>query len=149
MKARDLMTAHPSVVTRDDSVAKAARIMRDRHLGLLPVLDDLSSRRLVGVLTDHDIIVRNVARGHDIGDSVRVCATSGDLATVPLDAEASDVLSLMERRSLRRLPVLDADGRVVGVITLTDLAQRLRPSDPVGFRAVEQRVSGALAQALR
>jgi CBS domain-containing protein len=101
------------------------------------------------VLTDHDNITRCVPRGHDVRDSVRLCATSDDLATVSLDAEAADVLALMERRSLRRLPVLDADGRVAGIVTLTDLAQRLRPSDPVGFRAVEQRVSGALAQAPR
>jgi len=64
MKAREMMTSHPEVVTPKDPISRAAGIMRDRDIGMVPVVDDTSRMSLVGVITDRDIAVRHVADGH-------------------------------------------------------------------------------------
>ena len=125
MQVRDIMTPNPSVVTRDESVVRAAALMRDRHVGMLPVVDDLDSRQLVGVLTDRDIIVRGVAREQDIERPVGDLMTSEPLAVTHVDTSPEEVVRLMSRRHLRRIPVLDDRDRVVGVVSSTDVSKRL------------------------
>jgi len=125
MQVRDIMTPNPSVVTRSESVARAAALMRDRHIGMLPVVDDLHSRRLVGVVTDRDIIVRGVAHEHDVERPVRDLMTSEPLAVTYVDTSPEEVVGLMERRHLRRIPVLDDRERVVGVLSSIDVSKRL------------------------
>jgi CBS domain-containing protein len=124
MQVRDIMTPNPSVVTRSESVARAAALMRDRHIGMLPVVDDLHSRRLVGVVTDRDIIVRGVAHEHDAERPVRDLMTSEPLAVTYVDTSPEEVVGLMERRHLRRIPVLDDRERVVGVLSSIDVSKR-------------------------
>ena len=138
MKARDIMMTHPSVVTPDDTMAAAARIMRDRNLGVLPVIDDLLSRCLAGILTDHDIVVRCVAEGHEAGCRVRDHMTTARLVWVDADADVSEVAAKMEEAGLRRIPVLDEGHRVVGVVVLADLHVRVRLSNPVLVEELEQ-----------
>lgn len=135
MQARDIMTPNPSVVTRSDSVARAAALMRDRHIGMLPVVDDLRSRHLVGVLTDRDIIVRGVARERDVERPVGDLMTLQPLVVAYADASTEDVVGLMSRRHLRRIPVLDDRDRVVGVVSSVDVTKR--------FMSQRGRVSGA------
>jgi CBS domain-containing protein len=124
MQVRDIMTPNPSVVTRSESVARAAALMRDRHIGMLPVVDDLHSRRLVGVVTDRDIIVRGVAHERDVEQPVRDLMTSEPLALTHVDTSADEVAGLMERHQLRRIPVLDDRERVVGVVASIDVSKR-------------------------
>ena len=127
MQVRDIMTPNPSVVTRSESVVRAAALMRDRHIGMLPVVDDLHSRQLVGVLTDRDIIVRCVARERDVERPVRDLMTSQSLAFTHVDSNPEDVVGLMNRRHLRRIPVLDDLERVVGVVSSVDVSKRFAP----------------------
>jgi CBS domain-containing protein len=143
MKARDIMTTHPSVLTPDDTVARAAQLMRDRRIGMLPIIDNLRDLRLLGVLTDRDIVVRCTARGHDHACRVGDHMTRQDIATVDLDAGIGEIVARMEQRTVRRLPVLDAKARLTGIITLADLATRLRPAAPLLVEEVEMKVSGA------
>jgi CBS domain-containing protein len=124
MQVRDIMTPNPSVVTRTESVARAAALMRDRHIGMLPVVDDLHSRRLVGVVTDRDIIVRGVAHEQDVERPVRDLMTSEPLAVTYVDTSPDEVVGLMERRQLRRIPVLDNRERVVGIVASIDVSKR-------------------------
>jgi CBS domain-containing protein len=137
VKARDIMTAHPSVVTPDDTVEHAARIMRDRHVGMLPVIDSLHHLHLMGIVTDRDIVVRCLAEGHGGACRVRDHMSSQHLQCVAVDADVAEVGSRMRANHLRRVPVLASDGRLVGVIALADLAARLRPSDPVLIETIE------------
>lgn len=125
MQVRDIMTPNPSVVTRSESIVRAAALMRDRHIGMLPVVDDLHSRRLVGVVTDRDIIVRGVAHDQDIERPVRDLMTSESLAVAHVDTDPDEVVGLMHRRQLRRIPVLDGRERVVGIVSSIDLSKRL------------------------
>src|ERR1700761_4261655 len=101
MRAHDIMTRHPSVVVQTDSVASAARLLRDRHIRMLPVVDTIDGKRLLGVITDHDIIVRCVAKGHD-GTQCPVGAhmTGHGLVSVSMDAEVHEVIEKMERAKL-------------------------------------------------
>ena len=145
MKARDVMTAHPSVATPDDSIRKAAQVMRDRNIGLLPVIDNLQDRQLLGLLTDRDIVVRCIAAGHGPECTVGAHMTQYHLASVHIDDEINFVVAKMRRGHIRRLPVLAPGGQVVGVLSLQDLANRLRPADPELVERVE-RIASVLVQ---
>ena len=138
------MTAHPSVITPDEPVSRAAAVMRDRRVGMLPVIDNLSDRHLQGVLTDRDIVVRCVATGHGLDVAVREHMTARHLTTVRLDDEVGDVAHKMRRDHVRRIPVLSDDDRVVGVVAVVDLATRLRPADPALVEGIERDASTPL-----
>lgn len=143
MRVRDVMTAHPSVITPDETIVKAAQLMRDRKVGVLPVIDNLKDRRLLGVLTDRDIVIRCFAAGHSGTCTVRDHMTAHNLTTVRMEDEVRLVAHKMKRDRIRRLPVLAEGSRVVGVVALSDLATRLRPADPEIIEQIERRVVGA------
>jgi CBS domain-containing protein len=119
-KARDIMTANPQVVTPADSVSKAAEIMRDADVGVVPVVEDQGSMRLAGVVTDRDIAIRVVAEGRNGETTTREVMSSG-LATVGPDDDVSSVLDLMKAEQVRRIPVVEGD-RLVGIIAQADVA---------------------------
>lgn len=138
MKARDVMTHHPSVITPDDSIRRAAELMRDRHVGMLPVIDNLSDRRLKGVLTDRDIVVRCIAEGHGLDCAVREHMTERHLTTARLEDDVHSVAHKMRRDHVRRIPVMADDERVAGVVAVRDLASRLRPAEPALVEGIER-----------
>ena len=82
MRARDIMTSHPLVVTGEDTISHAAEIMRDAEVGIVPVVDDREHRRLIGVLTDRDIAVRCVSHRHVPACDVRLHMSADHLHTV-------------------------------------------------------------------
>lgn len=126
MKARDLMTRDPECVTREDSLQRAASLMRDRDVGALPVVSDTDSRRLVGIVTDRDIAIRHVAEGHNGDCKVAEAMSSGTVATVREDEDDTRVMELMREHKVRRIPVVGDDDRVVGMIAQADIALESR-----------------------
>ena len=124
MKARDIMTANPRTVTPDDSISRAAEIMRDTDVGIVPVVEDSGSMRLAGVVTDRDIAIRIVAEGRDSQVNVREIMSSG-LATVRPDDDVERVTELMKSEQVRRIPVCEGD-RLVGIIAQADVAREGR-----------------------
>lgn len=124
MRARDVMVSHPSVVPADASVARAARLMRDHRVGVLPVVDDLFRRRLVGIVTDRDLVCRGDCGEDPRSEPVRRRMTAGELVRVSGDADVADVMRLMIRSGIRRVPVVAEDGRVIGIVTLRDAMAR-------------------------
>lgn len=120
-KARDIMTANPQVVTPNDSVTRAAEIMRDSDVGAVPVVEDQSSMRLTGLVTDRDIAVRVVAEGRNSSDvSTRDVMSSG-ITSVRPDDDLNQVMELMKSERVRRIPVCEGD-RLVGIIAQADVA---------------------------
>src|SRR5262245_59415804 len=115
MRANDIMTATPKVVTPNDVIALAARIMRDDDVGCLPVVDDRDSMRLVGTITDRDITIRCTARWHGPGCLVRDHMTREDLITVDRAASLDEIASLMGTHQVRRVFVVDGNGVVEGI----------------------------------
>ncbi len=124
MKARDIMTANPRCVTTSDSITRAAEIMRDTDVGIVPVVEDSGSMKLAGVVTDRDIAVRIVAEGRDNTVNVRDIMSSG-LATVKPDDDLDRVTELMKSEQVRRIPVVEGD-RLVGIIAQADVAREGR-----------------------
>jgi CBS domain-containing protein len=124
MKARHIMTEYPQAVTPSDPLSEAAALMRDGDIGFLPVVEDRNSRRLVGVITDRDITIRHVADAHDDACVIKQHMTADRLVTVAPDADTEEVHRLMIERQVRRIPVIDADGHVLGVIAQADVATK-------------------------
>jgi len=125
MKAQDIMSGDPVCVTPDTLLNDAARLMRDRDIGMLPVVDGDGSSRLVGLITDRDITVRHVAKGHK-GAACKVReAMSDDVTTCRADADVADVMNTMGSEQIRRIPVVDEREMLVGVIAQADIVRRV------------------------
>jgi CBS domain-containing protein len=117
---REVMTSKLCSIDTDKTVAYAARMMRDEDVGIAPIVE---GDRLVGVLTDRDIAVRVVAEGRD-PEQVKVTeAASRDLVTLDPQQDLDEALRLMARHQVRRLPVVEEDGRLVGVVAQADVAK--------------------------
>lgn len=111
---------------RDESVAAAARQMRESHVGCLVVADEDGERRVpVGMLTDRDITVAVVAPGLDAEAILVGDAMSAELLSVQEDAGIAETVELMRLRGIRRLPVTDANGALVGLIAADDILSLL------------------------
>ena len=118
----ELMTPHPITVRPDDSVQYAARLMDDLNVGALPVCDD--DLHLLGIVTDRDITVRAIAAGlHPTITTVDLVMTDHVRSCSPRQS-AAEALAQMASVQIRRLPVLDDEDRLVGIIALGDLAAR-------------------------
>lgn len=140
MNARALMTTNPQVVTGEDTVRHAARAMRDRGVGLLPVVDDRAHMHLRGVITDRDIVVRCVSEPPHGECQVEDHMTVAHLDTASPDATVQEVIARMERAQVRRLMVVEA-GRLVGVIAQADLALKEGPLEPLRVEALLESIS--------
>src|SRR5438093_10382349 len=117
---REAMTSNPCTIDAGKPVAYAARMMRDEDVGIAPIVE---GDRLVGVLTDRDVAVRVVAEGLD-PERVKVAeVASRDVVTLEPDQDLDEALRLLARHQVRRLPVVEEDGRVVGVLAQADLAR--------------------------
>jgi len=122
MKAHDIMTVDPEVVTPDQRLTVAAQIMRDCDVGIVPVVTDPISKTLIGLITDRDITVRHVAEDHREGCTVGAHMTRDNIATVRESDDSTDVLEAMKRWEVRRIPVVNDRGSLVGVIAQADIA---------------------------
>jgi CBS domain-containing protein len=118
-KVHEVMTDRPRCVTPETPVSEAAQLMETDDIGSLPIVD---GEQLAGMVTDRDIVIRAVAKGKDPrGMPVREVA-SGELVTVQADDNLSDALKLMASHQVRRLPVVDEDNRLVGILAQADIA---------------------------
>ena len=117
--AKDIMTRYPQVVTPDTSVQQAAQLMKAADTGLLPVVESQGSRRPIGVTTDRDIALRVVAEGR-AGATVRDAMTA-TVRTAKADDALEDLMQVMADEQVRRIPVVDDSGALVGIISQADL----------------------------
>jgi CBS domain-containing protein len=115
---RETMTENPRSINVSASVVEAARLMREEHLGSLPITDD---EQLVGMITDRDITTRVVAEASDPLRTSVEDVYSRDLITVEPDKDLDEALQLMARHQVRRLPVVES-GRLVGIVAQADIA---------------------------
>lgn len=125
-KVREVMTDRPRCVTPDTPLNQVAELMEAEDVGSIPILE---GEQVTGVVTDRDIVVRAVAKGKDPrGMPVREIA-SGDLVTVNQDHNLSDALDLMTAHQVRRLPVVDGENRLVGIVAQADIAMQAKEKD--------------------
>jgi CBS domain-containing protein len=117
---QDVMTSNPCSIDSDKSVAYAAKMMRDENVGLAPIVE---GNRLIGTVTDRDIATRVVAEGKDPESTKVTQVASTDLVTVDPQQDLDEALRLMAKHQVRRLPVVEEDGRLVGVVAQADVAR--------------------------
>jgi len=115
---REVMTADPRSIDASASIVEAAKLMREQHIGSLPITEDA---RLVGVITDRDIATRVVAEASNPETTAVGDVYSNDLVSVEANEGLEAALGLMARHQLRRLPVVE-HGRLVGIVTQADIA---------------------------
>jgi CBS domain-containing protein len=139
VRARDIMTTDPECVTPQVSVVEVARRMRDLEVGIIPVVDDLERKRVRGVITDRDLAIRVLAEGMDVETRVSDVMT-GQVETVNQNDSVHRVLEVMKREQVRRVPVTDREGRLVGVIAQADLAVSYAGLDPQREIEVEEAI---------
>ena len=118
MRVSEVMTRHVELISPDQSIQKAAQCMSDMDVGVLPVAEN---DRLVGMVTDRDIAVRAVALGKGVNTPVRE-VMSTEVRYCFEDEKVSDVADNMAHEQVRRLPVLDRNKQLVGILTIGDLA---------------------------
>lgn len=126
--ARDIMHAGAECIGDGQTLQHAARQMRDLNVGALPICGD--DDRLLGIITDRDIVIKCVANGVDPATVTAGQMAQGKPVTVNPAADVNDVLHMMQEHQIRRLPVID-NNRVVGMISEADLARHL-PEQAVG-----------------
>ena len=132
---RELMTTNPKTVEPSANVVDAARIMKQQDVGPVPVVEN--GDRLAGIVTDRDIVLRVVAEGGDPQATTVGEIMSRDLATVDPDQPLDEALRLMARHQVRRLPVCEEDGWLVGIVAQADIATELG-DDRVTGQVVEE-----------
>ncbi|MGK9148155.1 CBS domain-containing protein [Plantibacter flavus] len=118
--AADLMTDDPAAITPADTLVETAEFMRDLDSGVLPVIDD--DGYLIGVITERDIVVHAIAKGFDPGTTLVDVLGFQVVYTVSRETDLDSIRSLMQRRRVRELPVVDDGGFLVGMISLRDVA---------------------------
>jgi CBS domain-containing protein len=123
---RDIMTKDIECASPESTLQDAASAMKTRDIGSLPVCE---GKRVVGIITDRDIAIRGVAEGRDPGSTkVRDCM-SKDIVSVREDADLKEAERLMKERQLRRLPVLNGEGNLVGYLAIAKIARTESPEE--------------------
>ena len=126
---RDVMTSNPKTVTDKDSVLDVARIMRDQDTGVVPVVD---GKKIIGLITDRDIVVRVVADGKDIKNARVSDVMTRQVRTVKEDASVREVLATMSGSQIRRIPVVNGNNELVGIVSMKDIATDTSQDNKVG-----------------
>jgi len=137
MKIQDIMTRDPSSVTADATVREAAQVMKRENVGIVTVVDGQNERRLVGVVTDRDIAIRCIAEGKDGTCRVRDVMSTDDLATCKVNDDVENVMSAMRSEKVRRIPIVDERGSLVGIVSQADVLLKTRDAGRAG-ETVEQ-----------
>src|SRR4051794_6838977 len=118
---KDVMTSDPRTIEADKSVAYAAKMMRDEDVGLAPVVE---GDKLIGMLTDRDIAIRVVAEGKNPEQVTVREVASQQVVTIDPQQDLDEALRIMAKHQVRRLPVVEEDGRLVGVVAQADVARK-------------------------
>jgi CBS domain-containing protein len=117
----DIMTPNPACCTPDSTAREAAMLMRDHDCGSIPVVENREANRLVGMVTDRDLAIRGYAAGKGPDSRVRELMTEAPITSAPED-EVEIVREVMVAQQVRRVPVVDNDGVVVGIVAQADIA---------------------------
>ena len=137
MKAQDIMAKDPRCVTPRTSVQEAARLMKTEDVGALPVIESDSSRKLVGIVTDRDIAIRAVADGRDLGSVTVSDVMSKSATTAKATDSVDDVMKVMGREQVRRIPIVDDRDQLVGIVSQADVVLKAK-SDSKSAHTVEK-----------
>ena len=129
MKVKEIMSKDPACCTRESSLQDVAILMLEHDCGEIPVVDNMQSKRPVGVVTDRDITIRTVALGKNpLELRARDCMSSPAVTVTP-ETTVDDCCTLMEENQLRRVPVVDESGCCCGIVSQADIARNASNKD--------------------
>jgi CBS domain-containing protein len=128
----DVMTTNPVCAQADDTVASVARLMRDQDVGPIPIVDDVTTKRLQGIVTDRDLALKVVAEGLDPNTTRVSEVMTTDVVTVSQDDDIQTALEAMTQNQLRRILVVDDKENLVGIIAQADIATRMNSPEQTG-----------------
>ncbi len=122
MRVKQIMTPNPVSCTPERTAREVAILMRDNDCGSIPVVENTATNRLVGTVTDRDLAIRGLAAGLGPDAPVRALMTNDPITSMPED-EIEDVRQVMIEQQVRRVPVVDVDGLLVGIVAQADIAR--------------------------
>jgi CBS domain-containing protein len=131
--ARDVMTSNPACVSETDNVSAAARIMKDSDTGVVPVVN---GKKVIGLITDRDIVVRGLAEGKDLANCKVTDVMTRNVRSVREETPVNEVLDVMSRGEIRRVPVLNGNDELVGIVSIGDISKETNQDNKVG-KAIE------------
>ncbi len=134
MNVSEIMTTNVATAEPDTTLEEVATMMKDENVGAIPVVDD---EELLGIITDRDIVVRCIAEGKDPSEVEVEEILSEELETISPDDDVRRAAEIMQRKQIRRLPVCDADGKLVGMLSIGDIAVK-QSDDDVSGETLEQ-----------
>ena len=125
MFCREVMTENPACCLPNDLVSTSARVMRREDVGALPVINDEQRKQLIGIVTDRDLAIKVVAESRDPNHTTVQDVMTSIIVVCREREDLSNAIKAMEAHQIRRIPVVDDDGRIVGIISQADVAVRL------------------------
>jgi CBS domain-containing protein len=128
MQVQDIMTANPICVDRGTSLEAIAQMLVECDCGAVPVCEQ--DNTLVGIITDRDIVCRTLAKGLDALEMIAADALTPDPYTINQKANVDDCIRLMQQEQIRRVPVVDDKGKLIGIVSQADIVRRAVPQQP-------------------
>lgn len=129
MNCREVMTSNPSFCLSTDTALEAAQLMKSEDVGPIPIVTSGEAKELVGIVTDRDLVLKVVAEGLDPKSTRLEDIMSTDLLTCRAADNADKAIELMQEHQVRRIPVVDDRGWLVGIISQADVATRIDEPD--------------------
>jgi CBS domain-containing protein len=123
-KCRDVMTGHPICCVPTDTAARVAKLMKKENIGAVPICEDRHGSKLVGIITDRDLTLQVVAECLNAGTTKLQDLMTRRPFTCHPDDDLQKALGEMEKHQVRRIPVVDDDGQLIGIISQADIATR-------------------------
>ncbi len=121
-KCNEIMTKNPVCCLPNDLVSKAADLMKREHVGSIPVIENEQTKKLIGIVTDRDLTLRIVAEGLDAQTTKVEAVMTRKVVTCSAEDNMQKALDAMSQNQLRRIPIVDDDNKILGIISLADVA---------------------------
>ena len=132
VKCNEVMTRDPACIEPGEGISRAAELMKRHDVGSVPVVESKQDHKLIGIVTDRDIVVKVLAGGGPVDRAVVRDAMTPNPAFCREDEDIQRALGLMSDRQVRRMPVVDTEGRLVGIIAQADVATRVNRDQTTG-----------------
>jgi CBS domain-containing protein len=137
MTCDEIMTSNPEFCLPSDPVVKAAQLMKSEDVGPIPIVEDKNTKKLAGIVTDRDLAIKVVAEARDPKTTLIEEVMSEDVVTCKQNEDVDKALKLMQDHQVRRIPVVDRNDHLLGIIAQADVATRMGSSRATG-KVVEQ-----------
>ncbi len=124
-KCNEVMTKNPVCCRPDDMVTKVAQLMQSENIGSIPVIENEQTKKLVGIVTDRDLVLKIIAKGHDVKSTKVELVMTRQIVTCRVEDDLQVAIDAMAEHQLRRIPIVDNDAKIVGIIAQADVATRV------------------------